>query len=177
MTWADPGACSEPPAQQADALHACPGGQLGIVTTAGGHRLVALHAVAAGQLILRIDGEVTSQPSRHSVQIGTNAHIAPTAAAPGRNPLDHGYWRYLNHSCEPNAWLRGHELIALRNIAANHDVTFDYNTTEWDMAVPFACHCGSARCLGTVRGFAHLSPAQRDRLQGAAPHLLARLAP
>ena len=165
---------AQPP--ETEAIHECPGGQLGLVTMASGHRLVALRPVAVGQLILRIDGELASLPSRHSVQIDTDVHVAPAAAAAGQHPLDHGYWRYLNHSCDPNATLRGRALLALRDIAANDDVTFDYNPTEWDMAEPFACHCGSAVCLGTIRGFAHLSPAHRARLHGAAPHLLALLA-
>jgi hypothetical protein len=153
------------------ALHACPGGLLGIALHAGAHRLIALRTLAAGQGVLTVDGTLTSQPTRYSLQVGPDLHVAPV---PGN--LDDGYWRYLNHSCEPNAGLRGRELVAQRDIAANEDVTFDYNTTEWHMAEPFACHCGSARCRGTLRGFAHLSTAQRAELQGVAPHLQARLA-
>lgn len=156
-----------------DTQHRCPGGLVGILSEAGAYRLVALHAVPAGQTVLWIDGALTSEPSRYSVQVGPDTHVAPEG---GANALDDGAWRFLNHSCEPSAWLRGRELIALRDIRAQEDLSFDYNTTEWDMAEPFACHCGSADCLGTVRGFAHLSPAQRERLPGAAPHLLARLA-
>ena len=152
-------------------VHPCPGGLLGIASVAGAHRLVALHTLAAGQRILTIDGQETAQPSRHSVQVGPALHVAPLQGS-----LDVGFWRYLNHSCAPNAWLRGRELIALRDIRAREDVTFDYDTTEWDMAEPFACHCGSATCRGLVRGFAHLSTAQRERLQSVAPHLQARLA-
>jgi hypothetical protein len=43
-------------------------------------------------------------------------------------------------------------------------VTFDYNTTESSMASPFDCHCGSALCVGLVRGADHLTPPQRARL-------------
>ena len=153
-------------------LHVCPGGHLGIVSNAGGHSLVSLGPVARGQVILQIDGVQTHQPSRHSVQVGPGTHLAPQG-----DPPEHGQWRYLNHSCAPNAWLRGLELIALRDIQAQEALSFDYNPTEWDMAEPFACHCGSADCLGQVSGFAHLNAAQRMRLQGVAPHLLARLAP
>ncbi len=176
MDLTESGAASGGQAETADALHVCPGGQLGIVSAANGHRLIALRPFSAGQLILRIDGDVTNQPSRHSVQIDHGRHIAPAADPAGQNRLDHGFWRYLNHSCEPNAALRGRELIALRDIRANDDVGFDYNSTEWEMAAPFACHCGSARCLGTIRGYAHLSPAQRLQRPNAAPHLEARLA-
>ena len=165
---------SAQPAVPSQTLHVCPGGRLGIVSTEQGRRLIALRPFSAGQLVLRIDGDLAHQPSRHSVQIDHSLHIAPAADPPGQHPLDHGFWRYLNHSCEPNAALNGPALFALRDIPAGADVGFDYNCTEWDMAAPFACHCGSARCLGTVRSYAHLSAEQRALRPDAAPHLTAR---
>jgi len=44
------------------------------------------------------------------------------------------------------------------------------------MAAPFDCGCGSAQCRGTVRGFRHLTEAQREQLVAIAPHLQAELA-
>ncbi|MCA9284052.1 MAG: hypothetical protein KDA22_02465, partial [Phycisphaerales bacterium] len=49
--------------------------------------------------------------------------------------------------------------------------TFDYNTTEESIAVPFRCSCG---CCGgrTIRGFRHLDAnEQRALLPRAAEHL------
>lgn len=37
--------------------------------------------------------------------------------------------------------------------------------TEFDMAAPFARHCGSPDCLGIIRGFTYLSTDERERLQ------------
>ncbi len=157
-------------------LQECPGGLLGIVSTVRGRHLVALRPIAAGQEILWIDGVMTTEPSRYSVQVGHDEHVVPGIDISGCDSVDHGFWRYLNHSCDPNGWLRGRELIALRDIQPNENVTFDYNSSEWDMAEPFACHCTSARCLGTIRGFRHLSPTQREQVQTAAPHLTAHIA-
>lgn len=42
-------------------------------------------------------------------------------AIDGRNEL-----RYLNHSATPNAYFWGHELYALRDIAAGEELTWDY---------------------------------------------------
>ena len=53
---------------------------------------------------------------------------------------------------------------------------FDYDSTEWDMAAPFDCGCGSPKCRGTVRGFRHLSDEQRAELIAIAPHLQTELA-
>ena len=39
--------------------------------------------------------------------------------------------------------------------------TFFYPSTEWAMASPFDCHCGSARCLGRIAGASQV-PAARS---------------
>ena len=62
---------------------------------------------------------------------------------------------YLNHSCDPNAWIAyeadGPYLVARRDIAPGEEVTCDYslNVTGGDS---WPCHCGSQRCRGVVTG-------------------------
>jgi SET domain-containing protein len=62
--------------------------------------------------------------------------------------------RYLNHSCDPNAYLRfgpdgigGIVVVALRDIPAGGEVTIDYliNNGGGDS---WPCHCGVDRCRG-----------------------------
>jgi len=62
--------------------------------------------------------------------------------------------RYLNHSCDPNAYLRfgpdgidGIVVVALRAIPAGGEVTIDYliNNGGGDS---WPCHCGADRCRG-----------------------------
>jgi len=71
--------------------------------------------------------------------------------------------RHLNHSCDPNAYLRYEagacHVIARRPVAVGEEVTVDYNVniaggTAWP------CHCGSPRCSGTVVGDFFLLPAE-----------------
>jgi len=82
-------------------------------------------------------------------------------------------WRFLNHSCDPNAAVRERQLIAVRPIHPGEDLTFNYNTTEYDMASPFACHCGSLFCAGQIRGFKYLDRQERERLRPLLnPHLV-----
>src|SRR5262249_3676529 len=65
-------------------------------------------------------------------------------------------------------------IVARRPISAGHELRFDYNTTEWEMAESFVCNCGMPWCVGVVLGFAYLSPARRQMLLGdAAPHIRA----
>ena len=67
-------------------------------------------------------------------------------------------WRPLNHSCDPNAWLDGLDVVARRPIAAGEEITLDYATFYGEAMPDFACTCGAAACRGTVRGTDHLGP-------------------
>jgi hypothetical protein len=146
------------------------------VAPRGEHRcVVAAEAIAAGETILVVTGRRVRRPDVYSVQVGPRTHIAaPEGIAWNERVGDYG-WRFLNHSCEPSAWLRGVELVARVDIAEGGEVTFDYNTTEWDMSHPFTCLCGAPSCLGTVRGYRWLDETARARiLPWVAPHLRLR---
>ena len=62
----------------------------------------------------------------------------------------------INHSCAPtlyvreNQW-RAYDFIALRDIAAHEELTFDYAMTEYVLAAPLDCQCGSPACEGRIR--------------------------
>jgi uncharacterized protein len=59
----------------------------------------------------------------------------------------------FNHSCAPNAGFRGHiELVALRDIAAGEEVTFDYATCLTASFGDMDCLCGAANCRSRVTG-------------------------
>ena len=135
-------------------------------------RVLAAEPVAAGETILVFQGRRVRRPDLYSVQVGPRTHIAAPEGIPWDEQVAEYGWRYLNHSCEPTAYIRGVELVARVDIPAGGEVTFDYNTTEWDMSHPFACQCGVPSCVGTVRGYRHLDEAARTRL---LPFLAAHL--
>ena len=63
--------------------------------------------------------------------------------------------RHVNHSCDPNAWVRyeggGCALVARRAIVPGAEITCDYqiNLTGGSR---WPCRCGAARCRGEVVG-------------------------
>jgi D-alanine-D-alanine ligase-like ATP-grasp enzyme len=61
-------------------------------------------------------------------------------------------WRPVNHSCDPNAWLTGLDLVARRLIAEGEEITLDYATIFDERKPPFPCACGSPECRGIIRG-------------------------
>jgi hypothetical protein len=78
----------------------------------------------------------------------------------------------MNHDCDPTTAIRDRDVVALRDIAPGDGITFDYNTTEYELAEPFKCRCGSTQCVGMVRGARHLTPEQRARLAAWLPAYL-----
>lgn len=59
----------------------------------------------------------------NSIGFGKNLWIDPT-----------GNFPYINHSCNPNTGIRGRvTFVALRDIAKDEEITFDYSIIEEDM--------------------------------------------
>ncbi|HEX2613401.1 MAG TPA: SET domain-containing protein-lysine N-methyltransferase [Fibrobacteria bacterium] len=116
---------------------------------AGARGVFAVRAFAPGDFIARFEGIDTAERTRMSLQFGHERHVEPAE----ENPL-----RFLNHACEPNAAFgngdpaRDRDLFAVRAIAPGTEITFDYNAHEDELSHPFECRCGSARCVGLVRG-------------------------
>ncbi|MBI4912478.1 MAG: SET domain-containing protein-lysine N-methyltransferase [Acidobacteria bacterium] len=139
----------------------------------GNFHVLATRPVQAGEVIMRIEGELTRRPDRHTLQVGPDLHLEVPPEASLELILDRYFWRFLNHSCRPSAFIRDREVVALRRLRPWDEVSFDYDCTEWDMAEPFPCRCGSRRCRGLIRGFVHLDRAHRRRLRPwVAPWML-----
>lgn len=151
---------------------------VGVLRAGGTFRLVATAPIESGAEVMRIEGRLTSRPSRTSVQIGDDLHVDVPEGLDLERVLDTHAWRFMNHACDPTVRLAGRAIVALRRIAAGEEITFDYNTTELDMSTPFVCACGAPACRrAPVRGFAHLSPdEQRRLLPSLAEHLRRRVA-
>jgi len=62
---------------------------------------------------------------------------------------------YINHSCRPNAEVRVERptihLVALRDLDAGLEVTFDY-AAAYPGAWAMKCRCGEDSCRGVIRG-------------------------
>jgi len=61
-------------------------------------------------------------------------------------------FRYINHSCEPNTFIRctpvRAEFYALRTIPAGTELTVDYGDSHHDGRL--ACRCGARNCRGAI---------------------------
>lgn len=73
-----------------------------------------------------------------------------------------------NHSCDPNLWWSSDELVALREIAAGEELTYDYATdcAAFASGVLLRCNCGSMRCRGLIEADDRDIPELRRRYAG-----------
>lgn len=106
--------------------------------------------------------------SDHFMQIGPELYLGPSG------DLDD----LINHSCDPNAGLKFQHidihLVAVRDIAAGEEVTWDYSTTLFETPWVMNCACGSQICRGTIGDFRSLprSVQCRYRALGVIPSYL-----
>jgi hypothetical protein len=145
---------------------------LGVLVEQHERRLIAVRPIPKGTLVFRVEGKETQTPTRFSIQIGKDLHVDQGPARNASDNVARYFWRYMNHDCDPSTSIRDRQCVALRDIAPGEAVTFDYNTTEYDMAEPFACRCGSANCAGVVRGARHLTDEQKAKMGSLLPEYL-----
>jgi len=76
---------------------------------------------------------------------------------------DPSEWAPQNHSCDANTGLDGLNVIALRNIKKNEELTLDYSQFLDETMEPFTCRCGSVNCREKIAGVPGSSVNQREQ--------------
>jgi hypothetical protein len=76
---------------------------------------------------------------------------------------DPAEWAPQNHSCTANTSLDGLNVIAVRNISKNEELTLDYSLFLDENMEPFKCKCGSSSCRGQIKGVPSNSVNQREQ--------------
>ncbi len=59
--------------------------------------------------------------------------------------------KYINHSCNPNTFMKDFRDIAKRDIGKDEEITTDYSE-EKNPIINFECHCGSRNCRKIIKG-------------------------
>ncbi|ODA67316.1 SET domain protein [Methyloligella halotolerans] len=145
----------------------------------GGKTVVARAPIGKDELIAMWSGrligsaELATLPDamrRRTVQVDEDLFLTSLNTTEGAD--------MLNHSCAPNAGLRGQiGIVAMRDIAPGEEVTFDYAMCDSAPYDEFDCGCGAAECRGRVSGEDWRSPALWLRYDGYfSPYLALRIA-
>jgi SET domain-containing protein len=123
-------------------------------STIQGRGLFALADLPARRKLGELGGELITQ--REARRRARGARCVRMVEFEDGTALDAtrlgGPFGYVNHSCEPNAYMRryrGHvEFYSLRRIEAGEELTCDYGETHHNGTL--ACRCGSAHCRGRL---------------------------
>jgi hypothetical protein len=85
--------------------------------------------------------------------------------------------REWNHSCNPNTWWAGSNLIcARRDIQVGEEVTYDYSTCDIDLELEMECHCGTPSCRGIITNRDYLNSQWQEQYGfNLPPHVLAAI--
>jgi len=109
--------------------------------------------VFTGRIITLADAVARGDHEGDVLQIGPDRYLEPVS--PGL---------YINHSCAPNAGIRGlRHVVALRDIEPDEEVNFDYSTTMSEDRWTMHCDCRSPGCRGIIDDFHTLPAALQDK--------------
>lgn len=131
----------------------------------------AVVAVWGGRIVSREEAaEMPDDVRRYCVQVEDDLFLA---ALQDVDPAE-----LINHSCDANTGLVGQlVLVALRDLVAGDEVTYDYATSDASDFLEFDCACGSAACRGRVRATDWERPDVQQRYAGYfSPYLQRRIA-
>lgn len=104
----------------------------------------------AGDVVCQFSAAaILKEPTYLTVQTGIDEHIH----------LKPEHLQYINHSCEPNVLFNTDtmQLECLKKINAGDELCFFYPATEWSMAQPFECLCGTPNCIKQIQGAKYLT--------------------
>lgn len=129
--------------------------------SASGFGIVASRALAAGDVAVRYEEQPQRLVSRAHVERqwrGRQREWFDRYAWPMSKDVfavwssDPEEWCPINHSCDPNTWLVGLDLVARRDVPVDEPLTVDYATFCGPDMTPFECRCGTGGCRRVVRG-------------------------
>ncbi len=115
----------------------------------------ALKDFKKDESILHIEGEIVETENPESLPKDFQDHCFPFDERNGkkRYVVPKSPWKYLNHSCDPNAGIKNNlDIVAMRPIKKGEEIVFDYamnNIDSWTMK----CNCGSKKCRKIVSDF------------------------
>ena len=135
-----------------------------INTVNKGRGIIARKQISKGEVIVNFFGELVP---REKVQIPNAAlQLDEDLFLESDGTIDEN----LNHSCNPNCYIDFGRLtlVALKDIPKGEELTFDYNTSEYDLIdqdCSFTCLCGSRDCIGNIKGFRYLPLGHKKKIE------------
>lgn len=114
----------------------------------------AVQNIQKGELLMVFGGYIMTRTEERALpeEINDNGiFVTPDLVIGIRNLSEIEGATYVNHSCEPNAGIKGQIfLVAMRDIATGEEITFDYamalHRSPGNPPYSFACTCVTKTC-------------------------------
>ena len=112
--------------------------------------IFAKEDIKKGETILEFEKNFVEAPTKTSIQIDEKLHQESRNQEAEEN--------FINHSCNPNAYINFSNLtlVALRNIKKGEEITFNYLTTEHELAHPF-CVTANQKIVTSILKVSNIS--------------------
>lgn len=129
-----------------------------------GRGVYAKKKISKGSVIAAFDGPIydddyepwTEDMFNHAIQIG-----------PKKWRDSKGLARLINHSCDPNCGIKKRtHIVAMRDIKAGEQITWDYEMTEKNKYWKMNCKCGSDICRGVIGHYKNMPLSIRKKYKG-----------
>jgi len=127
-----------------------------------GKGIIAGEDIPKGRIISRVKGPLKFQRNKSKEDalsnpnwIGVKKNIWIDPERPHK---------FLNHSCNPTAGVRGLTIISIRDIKEGDEITVDYSTIEGDRRWEMSCSCGEKKCRKVIRSVEFLTPEQFESI-------------
>jgi uncharacterized protein len=139
-----------------------------------GFGLFANAPIQKGELLLIMGGDIINPQQlaqldhTFSIQVEENLYICPIGTQKAYR---------INHSCNPTVGPVGQiTFVALRDIAVDEEISYDYAMTDGTAYDEFECHCGGEHCRGMISGDDWKRPELWERYEGHfSPYLQRRI--
>ena len=110
-------------------------------------------AVKKGDRVVEYSGPfVSKEEADHLYEDRDETYLF--ALDDGRVVDGNGVAAFVNHCCDPNCETDEFDhriwIVAMRDIAAGEEITYDYCLYDGEEGDPAPCHCGALTCRGTM---------------------------
>ncbi|MBZ0112746.1 MAG: SET domain-containing protein-lysine N-methyltransferase [Thermoanaerobaculia bacterium] len=135
-----------------------------------GRGVFAIEPIPSGEIVAVKGGHIVDSRQLEAlrsivgaaeVQIADDLYLVP------RTPEEHdAVMMFLNHSCQPNAGVRGNVVfVAMRTLATGEEITIDYAMID-DGDFSMDCSCGAVSCRRVIHGKDWQRPELQHRYAG-----------
>ena len=129
-----------------------------------GKAVFAKERVLKGEVVAEFDGEIYPW---HDKRWNDELYDHCIQFEEGQWRDSKGLARWINHSCNPNCGIKDFfKVVAMRDIEADEEITWDYEMTEKHPWWRMKCECGTSDCRKEIGNYENMPQQVREKYKG-----------